>query len=111
MDSLTDDRRGLRAHLGNAEKLSIRGDCQELQPECHVCCPAAKEPVQAAPGCSQFGQRLLISPHMLMAGWPTAEGPRRALGSVSLATLKNLVRRRVGEVTITVKGSQVRRLA
>lgn len=55
--------------------------------------------------------RLLISPHMLMAGWLTAEGLRRALGSVSLTTLKNLVRRRVGEVTITVKGSQVRRLA
>ena len=62
MDSLNDDL-GLRAPLGKAEKLSIRGDCQELQPQCHVCCPAAKEPVQAAPGCSQFGQTPDLPPH------------------------------------------------
>ena len=107
MDSLNDDQLGLRAHLGNAEKLSIRGDCQELQPECHVCCPAAKEPVQAVPGCSQFGQRLLtvFPPHAdgrLAYCRGANESPRLCL-TCHLEKL-NSVRRRVGEVTYHCEG-------
>lgn len=71
-----------------------------------MCCPAAKEPVQAVPGCSQFGQRLLI------AFPPYADGRlaycRGADESPRLCLTRHLknnsVRRRVGEVTYHCEG-------